>query len=81
MLEETYDWDDSEDDDTEDVDDSAETVACPQCGADVYEDAEQCPVCGNYIVHTHDFLWTNRPLWWILLGVLGIAAVIIALLV
>ena len=24
-------------------------VACPECGADVYEDAPQCPQCGWYV--------------------------------
>lgn len=70
------DWDESEDD----VDDY--TVPCPACGEDVYEDAEQCPACGEYILApslNSSYAWRNRPLWWILIAVAGIAAVILTL--
>ena len=60
-------------------DDLTETVPCAQCGAEVYEDAVRCPHCGTYISHDVD-LWSGRPGWWIILGLLGIAAVILALL-
>ena len=30
-------------------DDDSPVVPCPECGADVYEDAERCPRCGQYI--------------------------------
>ena len=61
-------------------DDVSDTVECRECGADVYEDAECCPVCGNYVVHgSSGYLWKNRPVWWIVLGLLGILAVIVAL--
>ena len=68
------------DDDYDDVDDDweSEVVTCPECGDDVYEDAQQCPLCGAYIVHHHS-PWSDRPLWWIVLGALGIVATIIAL--
>ena len=68
------------DDDYDDVDDDpeSEVVTCPECGDDVYEDAQQCPLCGAYIVH-QDSPWSDRPLWWIVLGLLGIVATIIAL--
>ncbi len=82
------DWDQGEDwevDDyvdesyDEDDDDDSETVECAECGADVYEDAERCPACGNYIVHgSSGYVWKNRPLWWVVLGFLGVLAVIAA---
>ena len=31
------------------ADDDDTTVPCPHCGKDVYEDAERCPSCGNYL--------------------------------
>ena len=91
MFEDTDEWDEFERDNFEDDDfgdedyavaddDEAETVECPECGCDVYEDAEQCPACGSYIVHSHAYLWKNRPLWWIVLGAIGIAAVIVVFL-
>lgn len=56
----------------------AETIPCPQCGHDVYEESERCPACGSYIVHDTS-IWSGRPAWWIVLGLLGIAAVVLAL--
>jgi RNA polymerase subunit RPABC4/transcription elongation factor Spt4 len=61
----------------DDEEDESLTVACPACGADVYEDAEQCPVCGEYVTHSTR-AWDGKPLWWIILGVAGIIAVILA---
>jgi len=50
------DWDDDRpledweypDGEDEDELDSTPTRACPKCGCDVYDDAEQCPLCGEY---------------------------------
>lgn len=30
-------------------DDGDETVACPNCGARVYDDCDKCPKCGQWI--------------------------------
>lgn len=60
-------------------DDLCETVPCVQCGAQVYEDAVRCPACGTYITHQSG-VWSGRPVWWIVLGLLGILAVILVLL-
>ena len=68
------DWDGGEDDDL----DRSETVSCPSCGVDVYEDAEQCPSCGEWITSFHS-PWQGRSTWWIVLGILGVAATILAL--
>jgi hypothetical protein len=60
-------------------DELSETVPCPACGAEVYEDADQCPACGEYIT-ADTRIWSGKPTWWIILGVLGILAVMAALL-
>ena len=75
------DWDDEYDDDAYyDDDEETDTVECPNCGAEVYEDAELCPTCGDYITHSSSgYAWTNRPVWWIALGLFGILAVILCL--
>jgi len=75
-----FDVDDYEDsvDAFDEDDEFTETVACPSCGADVYEDAVQCPRCGEYITHSSN-VWSDRPWWWIVLGLAGILAVIVAL--
>lgn len=40
-------WSDEYDPDDDGV---SETVPCPACGAAVYEDADQCPACGEWII-------------------------------
>lgn len=78
------DWDDpddwSEDDWPDESDEELEsiTVACPSCGAEIYEDAVSCPVCGEYVTHSHS-VWEGKPWWWVALGIVGIIAVIVIL--
>ncbi len=89
------DWDDDDRPDDEwaddewaddewpdDADDDAETavVTCPSCGAEIYEEAVSCPVCGDYVTHS-PAVWEGKPLWWVVLGVIGTVAVIAALTV
>lgn len=72
MTDDPDDWPD------EDDDDESAVVTCPNCHAEVYEDAEQCPACGEWITgSTHPF--SGRPLWFIAIGVAGLAATIAAL--
>jgi len=72
-----YPDDDLDDDFDDDFDDEhSQTIACPECGTEVYEDAVQCPVCGVYITH-HGNVFSGRPIWWILLAILGVLAVIL----
>ena len=59
-------------------DESSETLPCPNCGAEIYEDTERCPHCGEYVTPTGS-LWAGRPAWWIILGILGTLATIIVL--
>jgi predicted RNA-binding Zn-ribbon protein involved in translation (DUF1610 family) len=73
------DWEDPEVDDEED-EDTAETLTCPACGEEVYEDAQHCPYCGEYVTHDSSAL-SGRPGWFIALGVLGVLAAILVLLV
>lgn len=76
---ELQDWEyPDEPDDDEYDDDSSETVPCPTCGSDVYEDADRCPVCGEYITARAN-PWQGRSLAWILLAALGVGATILAL--
>ena len=62
-------------------DDTASTTApCPECGAEIYDDAEQCPACGQYITTTAQRgAWVGKSLWWVLLGAAGVIATIFAL--
>jgi DNA-directed RNA polymerase subunit RPC12/RpoP len=67
-----------EDDEYPDDDETTATVTCPECGAEVYEDAVQCPVCGSYVTY-YRRVWTGRPIWWIVLALLGVVATIVVL--
>jgi hypothetical protein len=66
------------DEDHGDVADATPTQSCPMCGVDIYEDAVQCPLCGQYLTRTSS-AWNGRPGWWVLLGLLGILAVVLTL--
>jgi len=50
-----------EDDLTETDESSTPTVPCPACGKDVYEDADRCCHCGQYITHAAEH---PSRLWW-----------------
>ena len=75
-----HDDDDREDPDPSDQDSSddedEDTLTCPFCRKPVYERADICPHCRNFI--TFDDTKTNRKLWvWIGI-VLALAAAIMA---
>ena len=42
-------WDDDDVDEADD-DEIAEQVPCPECGRLIYEDTQQCPHCGQWVV-------------------------------
>ncbi len=79
-LSEPDDWDDEDcyPDEPEFDDSEPDTIRCPGCGTEVYDDAVRCPTCGNYL--TEDTSpWSGRSVWWIILGLLGVVAGILAL--
>lgn len=45
------------------------TIECTNCGESIYEDAEQCPYCQQYVVHSAGFrpTATQRIVIWILI--------------
>ena len=65
---------DSSDDDDEKGDE--DTFACPFCNKPVYEGADVCPHCRNFITFSEGK--TYRKLWVALGGVLALAAAIMA---
>jgi hypothetical protein len=66
-LDDDDDWAEESAEDWGDDDDDAETVPCPHCRREVYEDAERCPNCGRYI-SAEDAPRQAKP-WWIIVGV------------
>jgi len=64
--------------DQSDDSDDWDTIPCPECGESIYEDTPSCPYCGHYITFSTN-LWSNQSPVWIGVGMLGILAVIIIL--
>lgn len=74
-MQDDSDWDD----DLGEDDESAELIECPNCSAEIYEDAVRCQICGEYVTHSTSPM-AGRPLWFALLGLAGIIAVIASLI-
>jgi predicted RNA-binding Zn-ribbon protein involved in translation (DUF1610 family) len=70
------DWEMPERD--EDDDEELDLLPCPSCGEPIYEEAEACPYCGEYVTHSTSVL-ASKPLWFVVLAILGIVAIIFAL--
>ncbi len=66
-------YDDHEDEPDED-EYGDETVPCPYCGAAVYEDAERCPRCENYL--SGEDAPSQVPLWLKLTALVCLAVVV-----
>jgi hypothetical protein len=72
---------DADDWDGDGAEEDEELIDCPECGQQVHIESQQCPHCGYYILDESDraSVWQGRSWWWIVLGVLGTIAVIVAL--
>lgn len=80
----TDDWDEDYDDDYDDDDEDLEDepygwYECPLCGEEVYEDANLCPSCDQYITPVLVTRSDMKPMWYIFLGMAGILAVVLTL--
>ena len=73
------DWDDPDEWDAGADDDSAVELPCPACGEPVYEDADVCPHCGDFITPGRRPAVANVPTWAAVLGVLGVIGTVLAL--
>jgi len=63
-------------------DDSPRIECCGGCGADVFDDSVQCPVCGQYIFSTEPITDRDRKTWaWVLTAVVVLAAFVWYILV
>ena len=71
-------YDDNLNDEEYRDDESSELLPCPKCGALIHEESERCPACGEYVVHESS-IWSGRSWLWIVLGLLGVIAVILTL--
>ena len=57
------------------TDDAPPTVECPHCKAEVFEDAEQCPRCGNYL--SREDTPVRRGGVWLIVMILALLAALI----
>jgi len=62
--------DDLDDEHAEEDADGQTVIPCSYCGADVFDDAEQCPACGWWFVRDRRPL-TGKPSWFLVLGLVG----------
>ena len=55
------------------TDDELTTAPCPSCGAEIYDDSPQCPVCGEYILSGAgtSHRW---PLWMVIIAAVALVA-------
>ena len=65
-----------------DEDSETDVRPCPNCGAEIYHDADRCPRCGQYVVPGRGSGGGGKslPLWWILL-ILAAAALLVLWLI
>ena len=70
------DLDDREDPDESDMDlgEESQTVPCHFCGKPVYEFADVCPHCRNFV--SLDRV-SNRKPWWVVAGAVALLVVIL----
>jgi hypothetical protein len=73
--EEFDEFDDYDIDLDQELEDEA-TVDCPYCGEEIYEDANWCPFCTNYISR-EDAPPARRP-WWLVAGICVCLAIVVS---
>jgi hypothetical protein len=66
---------DPSDQDAED-DPDATIISCPQCGADVFDEADVCPRCGSFILHEQT-VGNRRPIWLLIAVIVCLAIVVL----
>ena len=69
------DWEEPDEEEAEwDEEDESDTVPCPHCRRPVFETAQWCPHCENYLSR-EDAPPDRKPLW-IVLGVLACLGIV-----
>ncbi len=75
-----YDDDQLDDEWVDDVDDDEESacLVCPSCGAEVHEDTQQCPACGDWITPVYPARTAGTWIWKIAALLVILAMILIA---
>lgn len=53
------------DDDFDSVDVADDVMACPDCGGEVYVDAERCPGCGHWVTDAERMARSGEDARWV----------------
>ena len=67
------DWVEDDGDDSDD-----DLMVWPSCGGGVHKDAQQCPLCHDWITPVYPSA-SARPMWWVLLVVALVVSLILIL--
>ncbi|HYT87361.1 MAG TPA: hypothetical protein VEL76_01450 [Gemmataceae bacterium] len=73
-YDEDEEWEAGEYSEGEDEADGDDTVPCPYCRTEVYEDTVRCPACGHYL--SREDAPASRQAWWVIIGALCVLAVV-----
>lgn len=73
-------WNDEEWEDLPEEPEDVGYVECQNCGEEIYEESEQCPYCGFYVVRGSSSPFSGKPGWYVALALLGIFAVLTMML-
>src|SRR5688572_12453824 len=75
-------WNDDAEDADEEFDDPVDadaddepTIPCPDCGQEIYAEADACPYCGEYLLYS-DTPQHGRPAWVTVAAMLALLAMI-----
>lgn len=62
--------------DFENDSDQDHLMSCPSCGAEIYDESEQCPYCGEYVL-TSASPFASKPTWVQWLFVIIVIAIVL----
>ena len=62
-----HDYEEDAEDYEEDWDEDVDTISCPNCAEEIYDESQQCPLCGHYIVGTEE---STKPTWVIITAII-----------
>ncbi|MGB9626706.1 MAG: zinc ribbon domain-containing protein [Phycisphaerae bacterium] len=72
------DWSEQEDFDDDSADAESDEYPCPACGRSIYDDAEKCPYCGEWITPPGTAETRSRSWFWPILVALLVVVILMA---
>ncbi len=71
-------WSEPENFDDDSADAEADESPCPACGRSIYDDAEKCPYCGEWITPPGAAETRSRSWFWPILVVFLVVVILMA---